>query len=102
MTTEELEPGQVFAGHRIERVAGRGGMGVVYAATDMRLKRTVALKVIAPRLAAQPNFQQRFERECELAASVDHPSVLPIYAAGEEDGAPYVTMRYVDGADLAG
>ncbi|MGI8462397.1 MAG: serine/threonine-protein kinase [Solirubrobacterales bacterium] len=96
-----LEPGQVFAGHRIERVAGQGGMGVVYAATDLRLKRLVALKVIAPQFAAEPNFQQRFERECELAASVDHPGVIPIYSAGEEEGAAYVTMRFVDGTDLA-
>jgi serine/threonine protein kinase len=74
----ELLPGQDFAGHRIERVAGRGGMGVVYEATDLRLKRTVALKVIAPALAAEPNFQQRFERECELAASIDHPGVIAV------------------------
>jgi hypothetical protein len=97
----ELTPGQVFAGHRIERIAGRGGMGVVYLATDLRLKRQVALKVIAPELAREPNFQQRFERECELAASVDHPGVIPVYSAGEEDGASYVTMRWVEGTDLA-
>jgi len=76
-------------------------MGVVYAATDLRLKRLVALKVIAPRLAAEPNFQQRFERECELAASIDHPGVIPVYSAGEEEGAAYVTMRFVEGTDLA-
>ncbi len=97
----ELRPGQDFAGHRIERVAGRGGMGVVYEATDLRLKRTVALKVIAPALAAEPNFQQRFERECELAASIDHPGVIAVYSAGEEEGSAYVTMRYVEGTDLA-
>ena len=97
----ELRPGQEFAGHRIDRIAGRGGMGVVYAATDLRLKRVVALKVIAPALAAEPNFQQRFERECELAASIDHPGVVAVYSAGEEDGFAYVTMRYVDGTDLA-
>jgi serine/threonine-protein kinase len=76
-------------------------MGVVYAATDLRLKRIVALKVIAPALAAEPNFQQRFERECELAAQVNHPGVIPVYSAGEEDGSAYVTMRYVEGTDLA-
>jgi serine/threonine-protein kinase len=97
----ELRPGQIFAGHRIERVAGRGGMGVVYAATDMRLKRLVALKVIAPALAAEPNFQQRFERECELAASIDHPGVIAVYSAGEVEGSAYVTMRYIEGTDLA-
>ena len=97
----ELRPGQEFAGHRIERMAGRGGMGIVYAATDLRLKRTVALKVIAPSLAAEPDFQQRFERECELAAQVDHPGVVAVYSAGEEDGFAYVTMRWIEGNDLA-
>ena len=97
----DLTPGPIFAGHRIERVAGRGGMGVVYLATDMRLKREVALKVIAPELAREPNFQQRFERECELAASIDHPGVIAVYSAGEDDGAAYVTMAWVEGTDLA-
>ncbi len=97
----ELEPGAVFAGHRIEGIAGRGGMGIVYKATDLRLKREVALKVITPALAADPHFQERFERECELAASIRHPNVIQIFSAGEEGGAAYVTMPFVEGTDLA-
>ena len=89
-----------MAGHRIESVAGRGGMGVVYRATHLALNRVVALKLIAPELAEDPEFRQRFKRESETAASLDHPNVVPIYTAGEEDGLLYVTMRFVEGTDL--
>jgi hypothetical protein len=96
-----LRPGDVLAGHRIEGEAGRGGMGVVYRATNLRLKRTVALKVIAPWLAAEPGFHERFEREMELAAQLEHPNVIPVYEAGEgPEGELFVTMRFVDGTDL--
>ena len=95
-----LSTGQVVGGHRIEGVAGRGGMGVVYRATDLALNRVVALKLIAPELAEDPEFRQRFKRESEIAASLDHPNVIPIYHAGEEEGLLYVTMRFVDGTDL--
>jgi len=87
--------------YRIEAVLGRGGMGVVYRAMQLSLERTVALKVISPALAADPEFRRRFERECRLAASIEHPNVVPVYGAGEEDGQLYVTMRYVEGTDLA-
>ena len=66
----------------------------------MRLKRTVALKVIAPEYAKDADFRQRFERESELAASLDHPNVIPIFDAGEETGELFITMRFVDGTDL--
>jgi hypothetical protein len=95
-----LRPGEEFAGHRIESLAGRGGMGVVYRATHLALDLTVALKVIAPEYAEDPEFRERFKRESRLAASLDHPNVIPIRHAGEEDGLLYVTMRYVDGSDL--
>ena len=97
---EELEIGSTFAGHRIDGVAGRGGMGVVFRATDVVLDRRVALKLIAPSLAHDPVFRARFERECRLAAALDHPHVVDIFHAGEERGQLYVTMRYVDGTDL--
>jgi serine/threonine protein kinase len=97
---EELEIGSTFAGHRIDGIAGRGGMGVVFRATDLVLDRRVALKLIAPRLAQDPTFRARFEREFRLAAALDHPHVVPVFRAGEEDGQLYVTMRYVDGTDL--
>ena len=92
-----LEPGTTFAGYRIESVIGRGGMGVVYRATDLSLERPVALKLIAPELAADERFRDRFLREPRLAASLDHPNVLPIYEAGERDGQLYLAMRYVEG-----
>ena len=96
----ELETGSVFAGHRIETVAGRGGMGVVYRATQLALDRTVALKVIAPGLLEDQTIRARFVRESKVAASIDHPNVIPIYYAGEEDGVAYIAMRYVAGDDI--
>jgi streptogramin lyase len=96
----ELASGTLFAGHRIEGVAGRGGMGVVYHATHLALERTVALKVIAPALVDDSAARQRFLRESKLAASLDHPNVIPVYYTGEEDGVAYIAMRYVQGWDL--
>src|SRR3954469_20444816 len=97
---DQVEIGQVFAGHRIDAVAGRGGMGVVYRATHLALNRPVALKLIAPGLAEDEGFRARFKQESMTAASIDHPNVIPIYHAGEEDGKLYITMRYVEGTDL--
>jgi serine/threonine-protein kinase len=92
--------GSVIAGHRIERLVGRGGMGVVYEAVDESLDRTVALKLIAPELAAEPGFRGRFMTESRIAASIDHPNVVPIYRAGEEGGLLFLAMRFVSGDDL--
>src|SRR3954453_974982 len=96
----ELEPGTIFAGHRIEMVAGRGGMGVVYKATQLALDRTVALKVIAGGLLEDQTVRARFVRESKVAASIDHPNVIPIYYAGDEQGIAYIAMRYVAGDDV--
>ena len=96
----ELGVGTVFAGHRIDGIAGRGGMGVVYLATDLTLDRQVALKLIAGGVASDDEFRARFERECRVAASIDHPHVVPIYHAGQEGQRLYVTMRYITGTDL--
>ncbi len=93
--------GSVLAGYRIERLLGRGGMGVVYLAHDPRLKRNVALKLLAPELANDDGFRERFLHESELAASLDHQNVIPIYEAGEADGVLFIAMRYVEGTDLA-
>jgi len=96
----DMAPGSVFAGHRIESVAGRGGMGVVYSATQLALDRKVALKVIAPGLMEDDSMRRRFVRESKVAASIDHPNVVPIYYAGEDGGVAYIAMRYVAGDDL--
>ena len=95
-----LAPGDVFGGFRIEAVAGRGGMGVVYRAVQLDLGRPVALKLIAADRAADPAFRERFQRETRMAAAIDHPNVVPVHGAGEEDGQLYLVMRYVPGTDL--
>jgi hypothetical protein len=94
------ELGTQFAGYRIDDVVGRGGMGVVYRATELALDRPVALKLIAPELAGDASFRERFLRESRLAASIDHAGILPVYTAGEADGELYLANRFVDGTDL--
>jgi hypothetical protein len=88
--------GTDFVGYRIEEEIGRGGMGVVYRAFDLRLKRTVALKLIAPELALDQRFRERFARETELLMSLEHPNVVPIHDAGDVDRRLYLAMRLVD------
>jgi serine/threonine-protein kinase len=96
----EIGIGSEFVGYRIDELIGRGGMGVVYCAHDLRLKRTVALKLMAPELALDQRFRERFSREAELAMSLEHPNVVPIHDAGDIDGRLYLAMRYVEGTDL--
>jgi serine/threonine protein kinase len=96
-----LEPTAIIAGYRIEAVVGRGGMGVVYRASQLALERPVAIKLIATERAQDPVFRERFEREARLAASIEHVNVIPVYEAGEDDGLLYIVMRLVDGIDLA-
>ena len=93
--------GSDLAGYRLERVLGRGGMGVVYLAADVRLERPVALKLVAPELASDSRFRERFLREARAAASFDHSHVVPVHAAGETDGQLWLAMRFVEGEDLA-
>ncbi len=93
--------GSTIAGFEVEAPVGVGGMGAVYLARDPTLKRRVALKVVAPALADDPRYRTRFLREAELAASLDHPAIVPVYAAGESDGDLYLAMRYVEGGSLA-
>jgi hypothetical protein len=97
----ELQVGAEIAGYRLEAVAGRGGMGVVYRARNLITDQLRALKVIAPALSADPRFRERFKRESRLAARLEHPNVIPLHEAREEDGRLYLVMRYVDGSDLA-
>ena len=96
----QFSPGDVFVEYRIDGLAGRGGMGVVYRATQIGLERTVALKVITPALADDPDFRKRFVAESKAAASVEHPNVIPVYYAGELEHVLFIVMRYVDGPDL--
>jgi hypothetical protein len=98
--TSRLAPGSTFAGYRIDGVVGRGGMGVVYRAWDVALERPVALKVIVPELAEDVRFRERFLRESRIAAAIEHPHILPVHAAGEEDGVLFLVMRFMDGEDL--
>jgi serine/threonine-protein kinase len=97
----ELEAGSRLGRYRIEGVLGRGGMGIVYRAVQDDLDRAVALKVIAPTLAADHDFRARFQREARLAASLDHPNVIPVHEAGTDGDTLYLAMRLVPGEDLA-
>jgi Protein kinase domain len=97
----ELAVGEEFAGHRVERLLGRGGMGVVYLAEHERLGRKVALKLLSPDLAGDDDFRRRFLRESRAAAALEHPNIVPVYDAGQVGDAAYISMRFVDGSDLA-
>jgi Tol biopolymer transport system component/predicted Ser/Thr protein kinase len=96
----DLSPGTHLGAYRIERRLGRGGMSVVYLAEHLQLSRLVALKVLPSRLARDQEFRLRFERESKLAASLDHPNIVPVHDAGEADGLLYIAMRFVEGKDL--
>ena len=95
-----LAAGTTFGGFRIERTLGHGGMGIVYLATELRLERQVALKVIRSDLAGDEDFRARFRSESRTAAAVEDPRVVTVFGAGEVDGLLYVSMRYVPGRDL--
>ena len=98
--THDVGAGDKIAGYRIEEQIGQGGMAVVYRARDEHLGRQVALKLLAPGLAADAAFRHRFIRESRSAASVDHPNIIPIYEAGDAGGSLFIAMRYVHGGDV--
>jgi serine/threonine protein kinase len=98
--SDDPRVGSDLAGYRIESLLGWGGMSVVYLAYDARLKRRVALKLLAASLAEDESFRERFLRESELAASIDHPNIVPIYEAGTTEDQLFIAMRYVAGRDL--
>ena len=93
--------GTVIAGYRIEERIGRGGMGVVYRAEHLNLRRRAAVKIIAPDLAESDGFRERFTREARIAAALQHPNIVTVYDAGEVDGLLYLAMQYIEGSDLA-
>ncbi|MGH3876308.1 MAG: serine/threonine-protein kinase, partial [Actinophytocola sp.] len=93
--------GRRLGHYRIDGVLGKGGMSVMYKATDIRLGRKVALKVIAEHLTEDPEFRERFVDEARNTSAIDHANVVPLYDFGEVDGLLYIAMRLVDGSDLA-
>ncbi|MEA2323173.1 MAG: hypothetical protein QOD81_3023 [Solirubrobacteraceae bacterium] len=97
-----LEPGSIFAGYRIEGLIARGGMGVVYRAKDLDLDRPVALKIIAPEYTQDETAVARFKSEARVAASLEHPNIVPIHRGGEFEGVLYLAMRLVPGTNLRG
>ena len=92
--------GTDFAGYRLRAVLGRGGMSIVYQAENPRLGNLIALKVLAPELAGDQVFRTRFREDSQIAASLNHPHVIPIHDFGSSDGLLYIAMRYVAGTDL--
>jgi Protein kinase domain len=96
----QITRGMVIADFRLDEQIGEGGMGVVWKARQLDLGRVVALKLIQPGMHGDPEFLDRFRHESRLAASIDHPNVVPVFGAGEEKGIRYIAMRYVDGTDL--
>src|SRR5215211_6434322 len=99
--TDDPRIGKVIAGYRIEERVGRGGMGVVYRAEHLNLRRRAAIKIIAPDLAESDGFRERFTREARIAAALQHPNIVTVYDAGEADGLLYLAMQYIEGSDLA-
>jgi non-specific serine/threonine protein kinase len=99
---DEPQIGAEIGGYRLESVIARGGMGVVYLAEDVRMGRTVALKILPGELAENERFRARFLHESRVAGAVNHPNVIPVYDAGESEGLLYISMRYVEGTDLRG
>ncbi len=95
-----LSPGSTFAGYEVESVVGLGGIGILYRARQLRLDRPVALKVVEPEIARDPAVRERLRREARAVASLDHPNVVPLYEAGEQDGTIFIVTRWVDGTEL--
>jgi len=100
-TTADPHLGKVLAGYRIEERIGRGGMGLVYRAEHLNLRRRAAIKIIAPELAETSGFHERFNREARIAAALQHPNIVTVYDAGDEDGLLYLAMQYIEGSDLS-
>ena len=98
-----LQPGTAFGTrYRIESLLGEGGMGAVYKAYDTELDRTVALKLVRPELATNPQTMQRFKQELLLASKISHKNILRIHDLGDVGGVKFITMAFVEGGDLAG
>ena len=97
---DQLKSGSVVGGYRIDQLISRGGMGLVYRATNVALHRIYALKVLSPELAEDEKFRERFKREMRIAASLHHPNIVGIHYAGEHEGMLFFVMDFVTGTDL--
>ena len=95
-----LSPGSTIAGYEVESVVGSGGIGILYRARQVGLDRPVALKLVEPDVAREPVVRERLRREARTVAALDHPNIVPLYEAGEEDGTVYIVTRWVDGTEL--
>ena len=100
--SETLGVGSEIAGYRVIGLLGRGGMGFVYEAEHAILGRKAAIKTLSDDLGGDGDFRERFIQESRMVAALDHPSIIPIYDAGEENGVVYIAMRHVGGGDLQG
>src|SRR3954447_6411622 len=96
-----LRIGETFAGYRVLRLLGSGGMGEVYLVQHPRLPRQEALKVLRSDISSDPAFRERFIREADLAAGLRHPHVVGIHDRGEHDGQLWIAMDYIEGSDAA-
>jgi serine/threonine protein kinase len=95
-----LAPGSTFAGYEIESVVGAGGIGILYRARQVRLDRLVALKLVEADVARDPVIRERLRREARIVAALEHPNVVPLYAAGDQDGTVYIVTQWIDGTEL--
>jgi serine/threonine protein kinase len=95
-----LSPGSTIAGYEVEAVVGSGGIGVLYRARQVRLDRPVALKLVEAELAREPVVREQLRREARTVAALDHPNIVPLYEAGEEDGNVYIVTRWIEGTEL--
>ena len=98
---EDTLQGQRLGPYQLHEVIGRGGMGVVYRASQPSIGRDVAIKVIGARYARHPSFIAHFEREARAVASLQHPHILPVHDVGVAEGQPYLVTAYLTGGTLA-
>src|SRR5579863_2392922 len=96
-----LTPGTKLGPYEIESPIGEGGMGEVYRACDVRLGRTVAIKVLASHLSSSPELKQRMEREARAISALNHPHICHLFDIGSQDNTDYLVMEFLEGETLA-